>query len=295
MKFWRDLLRRLTSLTIISVLIMTLFSSIAYAKKDQITDKQIDSILQQAGVPQFLMNELDIGTKRFIVENSGDDLQYIGSSKQYFSRNIESGLLEEVDNVNPPGEMTTMAILDADLSLIPIHFNSTYNGVSMVDIYSSFEWLRNPKTGPDGINKDHIAIAVPNGWEIQSGRYACAAQKYDYSLNQGWHWSAPNSSWCGDNGQPTAFGGLYGAAWEFISQGSGDVATPFVKYKGTAKLTMKKVSSTAIKRILTSYNEASSSYWGNYSVTIGWGAASVTFTPTAGTADQKEEDYTWVN
>jgi hypothetical protein len=64
-------------------------------------------------------------------------------------------------------------------------------------------------------------------------------------------------------------------------------------YKGTAKLSMKKVSSDAIKRVVTSYNEAKNNWSGNYSVTIGWGPASVSFTPTSGSNNYKEIDYSW--
>lgn len=284
-------MKRYISLAIVFTLIMTLFSSIASAQKKVYSDGEIDAILRNAGVPLNKINEMEIGTKRVIVENSGEDLEYVGSQPQYFVRNIETGNLEEV-NSSVRG-ISPLAIPAADLKIEIIHFNVAYNGVSMVDIYSSFEWLRNPKTGPDGIDKDHIAIAVPDGWEIQAGKYFCSAQRYDYSLSGGWHWSSPNSAWCGDNGQPTSFGGLYGAAWEFISKGTGDVATPFVKYKGIAKLTMKKKVSSAIHRVISKYNEANKSYWGDYDVTIGWGAASVTFTASEGSADQREVDYTW--
>lgn len=286
-------MKRFISLSIVFMLIMTLLLTISNAESNnqQYTDKEINTILDKAGVPKSLMDELDVSTKRFIVENSGDNLEYVGSKAQYFVRNPETGILEEVET--DPSDISPMAIPSADLKLTPIHFNISINGIQMVEIFSSFEWLRNPKTGPDGINQDHIAIAVPEGWEIQAGRYGCGYQKYDYSINQGWHWSTVSSFGCGDNGTPTEFGGLYGAAWEFVRQGSGDVGIPFIKYKGTVKLTMKKVDPNAIHRIVTSYNEASSNFFGNYSVTLAWGAASVTFTPQQGSSDQREVDYTW--
>lgn len=269
---------------LIFVLSLSVVSSSAFAKGSQkvYNENQLNTFLSKAGVPQDVLNGMDIDTKRFIIENSGEELKFVNSTTDNFVRSLETGELVKVQggsNISPLG-----VISSSDLSLSMSHFQTNYNGTVMDDIYTSFEWLRSgkgPGSSPDGIIKDNIGIAVPDGWEIQSGRYACAVTAWVIDS-----WGYPDSSKC-NNGQPTEYS-LYGASWQF-----GGLTNYATSYKGTAKLTMKKKNSSAINRAVTKYSEAKNNALGNFSVSVGWGPASISYTPSAGSNNTASLDTSW--
>lgn len=276
-------MKKMISLLTVLALTFTISMGTTFAEKTTYTETELNTILTKAEVPQTILEGMDYDLKNFIVTNSGEDLKFADSTTQEYIRDQKTNSLVRSDQMKSLDNIPT-----SDLSLTLLHFVINYNGTNMDDVYNSFEWKKNPSISPDGIYKDNIAIAVPDGWEVQSGKYACATQTYDYTIANGWQWTAPDSSTC-NNGQPVQYH-MYGAAWEFNST---KVAVPGFKFKGTSKLTMKKKNSTAINRVVGAYNEAKSNIFGNYSVTIAFGPASVSFSPNSGSNSYQQIDLTW--
>ncbi|RED52991.1 hypothetical protein [Cohnella lupini] len=225
---------------------------------------------------------MDFLTKNMIIEKSskGSNLRFINSSTDFYARDSQSGKL-----------LAANYISTSDLSIIMYHFNTSYNGVPMDDLYSSFEWLRSgngPSQSPGGFEKDMIGIAVPDGWEIQSDKYACAATAYVAPTGG---WGNPTSAFCSKgNGEPVEYS-LYGAAWQF----DGNYSSTNTYYKGTVGLTMKKKLSTAINRAVSKYSEAKNNSSGYFAVGVTWGPVSITYYPTGGSSNNEaSKDITWL-
>lgn len=272
--------------TLVVMLVCSLaFSGLTFAEDSKYSEAELNQILLDSGMPQDVLNSLDFNEKSLIVTESGEDLKYKGSSQSAYRVNATTG---ELELLSTDSRVSPYSISSADLTFGIQHFSVSINGVAMDEIYASFEWKNPPADSPTGIQKDSIAIAVPEGWEIQSGRYAGAIQRWETYAN-GSRWSSVTSSGVGNSGNPSGYS-LYGASWDF----SGDFAsTWFSKYKGTVKLTMKKKSSSAVNRVVAKYIQAKNNTWGNYSVSVAWGPLSVTFTPKAGSNDDASVDLSW--
>jgi hypothetical protein len=277
---------------VMSLVLSVNVSLVSASEPTSYTEDELNTIFRNAGFPEDLIASIDSDKKQYIVNNSGQNFAYTTYSSTEFVHNTETGDLEEVDTP-ASGEIGAMDIPRSELIVETLPVKIITGGVTYYDIYGSFTWVRNPKISPDGIYKDHIAIAVPDGYEIQDNAYTCAAQRYDYTASGGWAWTSPNSSWCGSSGQPTTYPTLYGAGWQFLN--TSGTAVPGLKYKGTAKLRVRKVDSGAINRAITSYNEARNSALGNYNVSVSFGPASISFSPTQGTSDKGEDDAVWTN
>ncbi|MDR9855646.1 hypothetical protein RJP21_18700 [Paenibacillus sp. VCA1] len=260
----------------------TALSGLSSADPAKRSEAELNSILLKSGMPQESINSLDYDTKSFIIQESGENLVFGGSSKQDFKMDQETGELTEIPEIKgvilPQDYIPT-----ADLTLTLNHFTSA----GLDEIYSSFEWRTNPAMNPDGIYKDNFAIAVPDGWEIQSGKYAGAAQSWDVYLDHS-EWSTPDSAMV-NNGQPSNYS-QYGASWSFSGDHSKRILT---KYKGTVKLTMKKKVSTANQRVTTKYSQSRNNAFGSYGVQLAWGALSVVFNSSPGSNDEASMDLTW--
>lgn len=281
--------RKIISIMAILSLVISMNTGLVLANSENTknySESNLNDILLNSGMPQNLLDTLDNDQKTFIIENSGENLEFVAYSTDELATNPVTGEIEKVSEIK---EVQPHYIPSTELKLTMLNFNIESNGIPLVEVYSNFEWLRNPKISPDGIYKDHIGIAVPEGWEIQSNKYAGTAQVYDYSLANGWHWSSPKSSWVGNNGNPSHFGGLYGAAWEFNS----DAGFPGLKYKGMVKLSMKKKDNKALHRAVSYYNEAKNDWTSSYSVSLQFGPASISFTPNKGSLETREQDHDW--
>lgn len=270
----------------LSVVMMLSLSTSIFADSEQkktYTEEELNEILTTAGVPSDLLIEMDFWDKQFIIDNSGEDLIYGGHSATNFAVNPVTNKLEEIEvsEVSPYG-----FIPPADFSIVATHFNVIYNGVHMEDIYAQWEWhdLGTMNKNGLGIKGDHVGIAVPTDYEIQTNRYACGYQTKDSVWGGGW--SSTKS--CGYSGDPQDKSSVYGAAWELPKT----EIDQFDYYKGSTKLSAKK-SSSAIKRATVKYSQGFENIWGNYSVSIQYGPASVNFTPTTGSNDTASDDVTW--
>ncbi|KRF20052.1 hypothetical protein [Paenibacillus sp. Soil787] len=270
---------------LVLVLALSVVSSSVFAKETRkvYTEDQVNTLLTQAGVPQDVLNGMDVDTKKFIIENSGDNkLKFVNSSTENFVRDPQTGrLVKQSDSSSIKNFSPLDYIPSSDLKLNLYHFVTNYSGTNMDDIYSSFEWLTTPSASPEGIVKDNFGIAVPDGWQIQSGKYACAVQAWVTNS-----WGNPNSSLC-NNGQPVDYS-LYGASWQF---GGGAIYTTY--YKGTSKLTMVKTNPNAVNRVVTKYSESIENSSGNYNVTVAFGPVEIQYTPSTGSNNVASLDLSW--
>ncbi|MGC6586657.1 hypothetical protein ACPV3A_17020 [Paenibacillus sp. Dod16] len=239
------------------------------------TEDELDQILTDSGMTDRDLQELDFYEKEFIVQSSGEDLEFLGTSSTYYIQDSQTGELKPVgDGIQP------LAI--PSLKVEATSYGVVVGGVQMRDIYASFEWLQVPSMSPTGIYKDSIGISLPGGWEIQSSRYSGAVQ---VKLISGWQ--PTTSSGVGTNGQPSEHH-MYGAVWNIGS--SHGTPNP---YKGTVKLTARKTTSSASNRTIATYIQAHNDPLGNYQASFTFGPLSITPTPSKGKADKATDDFSW--
>ncbi|WP_433938519.1 hypothetical protein [Paenibacillus lautus] len=274
-------MKKKLSLLVLSLILLLSTSSSIFASPSGFTESELDTIFEKAGTPQELINQMDYYTKLFIVENSGEDFEFSSNSTSLykFDSTLDTFIEVKETDIQPLGYIPS-----TDMSLSMYTFNVTVNGVAMKEIYSQFEWLNKPKDFPAGIGKDNLGIALPGGYEIQSGRYACAVQT---KLEKNDAWGAASSSRC--TNQSPVVNNLYGAVWEF----SASQNYLNIYYKGTVKLTARTVSSNPVKRAVSRYSQARENALGNYGVSIGIGAASISYTPKSGSNDTMDADTNW--
>lgn len=256
------------------------------------SEQQLDETLLEAGTPPELINQIELDTKRQIVENGGEDFNFSNTFHQSFSRDDESG------DLVPQNEMTEgvapLNIPRSDLVFNIYSFEVYVNGVLNHDVYADFEWLQSgtgPSTNPQGVVKDIISIAIPDGWEIQAGDYHCALYSSMFTGGIGWGaWAGHGTEGCGDNnGDPHSSGySLYGAAWQL--GGANYISSPLPRVKGTVKLRMKKVDPNAVNRVIVKYMEAKNNILGNFTFGLAWGALSVSFNGSSGSVNEASQD-----
>jgi hypothetical protein len=272
------------------LLMLSMMASSAFASSNKIItdEQQLNTLLTKVGTPAEVINGLQYYAKYNLINKTGADLKFDRYSKESYTRNSVTGKLNPITNVSlhSNGLMSPMGFISpTDLSIVLAHFTYTSGGITYHDVYSSFEWFNSPASGPPGIDKDQIGIAVPTDWEIQSTGYACAVQTATY-IGPGWTtWTSPDSSKCGVSGQPQSHE-IYGASWELHG------GTTIQKFKGTAHLVMRNKGSLT-NRVTSKYMEAHSNPLGNFSVSIGYGPGSVTYTPSSGSTDELSNELVW--
>jgi hypothetical protein len=287
-----------SAITLFSVILLTSgFSAVVSAEevskspKIQYTDIEINNILLDAGTPYEILNTMDSDYKREIVSTSGVDLVYQNTTTSEFSRDETTGSLEE-KIPTPSGEFSPMSISPSDLKLSVQRYTTVSNGTTYHELYGYWEWLQGgsgPATGPGGIIKDSIGLAIPDGWEIQSTRYS-AAWSYSWYFNGAWTgWSAAQTSGIGFNGQPDVIN-MYGASWEIQNQNY--LGVQGYTYKGSVHLKMKNKGGT-INRALLKYSEARTNVLGQFGVDVSWGPVSISYSPTSGSNEEASKDLSW--
>ncbi|WP_168123874.1 hypothetical protein [Paenibacillus sp. HB172176] len=257
------------------------------------SDEDINQILINSGMPEEKVEQTDIDLKRAIIRDNGENLSYTGSENKDYKYDFQ-GKLVEVEQLQTSGGITTMgAISSADLSFTVLVFDGT--GTNVKEIYGGWQWNTTgngpSETAPQGVYKDVMAIAIPDGWEIQSNSYSSEIYKNerDPYTSQPTTWQLLSGGY-DNNGQPATDGyDLYGAAWRMSSAAS----SPFAWFKGHVHFDMKKVQSDAINRVLVKYMEAQSNPFTGFSATLGWTPLSVTYTPTNGSTNIGSLDYTF--
>ncbi|MGV7115201.1 hypothetical protein [Paenibacillus kyungheensis] len=258
------------------------------------TESQLNQILSDAGASQSLLTEIDYEQKLAIVADAGENLSISSGGSTAYTRNDVTGELEPIKPPSPD-EFTTLAISRADLYVNAQHVSSVKNGKTIHKIIGYFRWEesgRGPKPGPGGVVKDSIGLAVADGYQIIQDGYSASYSSNTFGINGKYNgWTPYKTTGLGDNGQPDT-SELYGASWQF--RNVTPLASGITLFKGSVSMSMiKKGGASTVNRAIVKYNEANSNALGNFSVSVAFGPASVTFTPSAGSADNASDDEDW--
>lgn len=207
------------------------------------TSEEIDAFFENASVPKEKINELDDELKKFIINNSGGNIEYVEVIK------------EEV--VVPYANGYTIS--EDDLSLSVVVFK---NG-NQLDIYPVYEWLT--PTKPKG--KDYFGYAASNSYSAVPNERS----------NGIWYKLEASDSW--ENGGSATYTGssLYGYEHSGSSLGSPD----FELYiKGCFYYKVDIESSNPVKKIAMSYVH-DKSWFSSVSYGVSYGPASISVTPSS--------------
>ena len=237
------------SLLLILCLLATLFvDQKALARTgnlENLTEAQLDTILQNAKVPDEKLEDMDIELKRFIIETSGTDMEYVETVRE--------------DTVK-----TRAGEYEIPTSQLKLEVYAFRSG-NILSIYPLYEWLVPIK--PKG--KDFFGYATSNSYSVRPGERS----------NIIWTKFINDTDW-DDNGPATyTASSLYG----YQHRGS-TLGTPDAKlyFRGNFHYKVDIDSSNPIKKIALAYVHDTSS-GGNYSYGISYGPASISITPTSTT------------
>jgi hypothetical protein len=263
--------RKTAATFLLSTLFLTTLGSSASAvpAAKPYTEQELNRILINAGVPVTVLSQMDFENKRFIVKNSGENLKFKGSHLSKFEHNQDGSFTTLGAPSNGVSIEGTIPTSDMDLSTY-VFYNSSNS--SMYDVYSSFEWNK-----LYDIDNDHIGIAVPEQWVIQSGSYTSETYYQTiYLHNSGLGWV----SWDASGGRPYQID-LYGADWNYNTPIGINGEDPGNMYwKGTVKYTMKS-SGSAQNRVVSKYASVTGG-WGSAAIEVGIGPATVQYSPPSG-------------
>ncbi|MGO4695409.1 hypothetical protein AB4Z50_14140 [Paenibacillus sp. 2TAB26] len=270
--------KRVVSLLVVPALLISILlpssSSVVSAdentSKEVYSEKQIDGILTNAGVPEDVLAKMDYDEKSFVISKSGENLKYSGSGESFFHKNID-GTLTEIPS-NPDGVSTRGTIPTTDLILGLQAFVVTVNGVKMVDIYPSFEWKI-----VESVNNDTMAAAIADGWEVQgSDKTSCRVQEAFFITGTSWFDASPSD--CG--GAPSN-AASYGYSWSSLRSNDDNSSW---RAKGTSWFRAKKINSNASNKVIMNYaHDTKVSSYATYGVNIS--AFSVSYSVVKGSID----------
>ncbi|MEM4992996.1 hypothetical protein WKH56_10645 [Priestia sp. SB1] len=278
----------LSFLLITSFLLLLLPGDTFANNNNNLSEQKMDKILINSGYPRGQLSNLNFFEKRMIIENSGTNLKFDNLYTETYQQNSVTGKLTKI---NPNKVHKLDNIPTTTLKLTFQSFDMLVNKKYYKDIYLTYEWKSTPGNsfyGRYGISRDSIGIAVPKDWNIIAGQYSCGSQtKYN---NKG-SWYDSTSTWCPntDTKRPTEIN-MYGASWQFKKDTIGNRGVKSV-YKGTVKLRMQALKSKAQRRVVGKYAQSVPDVFGGYSVSVGWGPASITYTPTTGKTNQQPIDF----
>jgi len=288
----------LKSCLIVCLLFSTLTGVAVAAPSDSAanySEEKLNQILRKAGTPDDVIATMEFELKKRVVSESGKNLEFGSMTETEFYRDEATGNL--IKAPESTGSISPLASIPRTDLIFRIYDFAAYIGsTKYVDVYGGFEWLQSgngPESGPAGVNKDIVAITIPDGWEIQAGNYSCDLYYSQYFGGIGWSsWTHNGTSGCGSNsGNPHSSGySLYGAAWQLGGDARSDLN--FVVWKGSVKLRMKKVNSSAINRVIVEYMEAKNNIFGNWTFGLAWSALSVSYTGSAGSVNEANADHT---
>lgn len=229
----------------------------AEEKSKNVSEEKIDKFLKKAGAPDDLLERWEYDQKLDLFNKGKEStIKFDTTKTSDYVRDEKTGeLIESSEEQQPSGDFSTMATISKDKLKVSHDIWSMYsNGVKYKSVYANYEWV-NTKYG--GTKGDKLAIAVPSGWAIKAGSYACKEFQSGWPAN-GYTYKAN----CGGGTYDLDF---YGAVWSLTR-------TDYVWHKGWAGLDMKRTSSSAQLRVLSKYVEDSGN---STSWSIGWGPMSV--------------------
>lgn len=221
--------------------ITTYAARAAYLNPSNMTEEQLDEVLEAAEVPETELEEMDVELKRFIIENSGTNIEYVET-------------VREEDATLRSGEYT---IPDNELKIDVYAFRSG----NILSIYPLYEWLKPVKP----VGKDYF------GYSTSSSYSAIANER----SNMIWTKFSASDDW-GEGGTATyTASSLYGYQHRGSSLGRPDVK---MYIKGNFHYKVDINASNPIKKIVLAYAHDTTA-GASYSYGITYNAASITVTP----------------
>ncbi|MFC9775045.1 hypothetical protein [Paenibacillus chitinolyticus] len=268
---------------------LLILPSAGFAKENEKVN--YDEIFKKAGYPTESYAKLDQFQKEMIIRESGNNLKFISTKTEEYEQNPSTGELIKIDPDKIKGITTNAYIPVTTLKLtLDVFQGSSEN---QRDVYESFEWLKNPST--HGISRDSIGISVDSGWTIQSGKYSAGVQAnyWNPDKNRYEGWSDASDFWVPNPSTKTpSETNLYGASWSFKQVTGGNFNAKNL-WKGTVKLSMIKTNTNAVGRVVGRYAQSVPNFLGEYSFSIGWGPASISYNPKSGSVNTHDIDLTW--
>lgn len=171
--------------------------------------------------------------------------------------------------INP--DINIRTISSSDLKVSHDIWDLFSGGEKYKSVYANYQWyMVSSLSGFHRTFNDKIGIAVPSGWEVQAQSYRCA--EFQSGTGPG------NGTQKGNCNGGTYSLNYYGAAWELTG-------TDKVWHNGWVNLNMKRISSSAQNKVISTY---AADYTSGGSITFGvqWGPLTLSFTPNSSSSDQ---------
>lgn len=231
-----------------------LFSLTTFSSFGTNVDVDLDTYLDNIGVPDDVIAELTEEQKQLIFETSANEnLTFCGFDTREFTI-TEDGVLKEISK----NQQTRDAIPSSDLTLSVMGFNSYSDAHGYTySIYPLFRWHRVTK-----VNNDTFAFSMYPGWETIPGERSLR-------LNL-----------CNENGSPqqTTSVGVSLASYSGYAFTVDTTTGAFDGfYIGGAYMKIKKTSSTASPNISMLYaHDTRPLFTASYGINLGAGSISIT-------------------
>lgn len=220
------------------------------------TSEQIDAFFEKANVPEQKIEELDDELKKFIISNSGTNIEYV------------EVIREEI--VAPRANGYTISTTELSLSVV------VFKSGNQLEIYPTYEWLT--PTKPKG--KDYFGYAV-------SSSYSAVPNERS---NRIWYKLDVDDAWTVSGSATYTGSSIYGYEHSGSSLGSPD----FKLYlKGCFYYKVDIDSSNPVKKIAMSYVH-DKSWFSSVSYGVSYGPASISITPSSSNVGYQNGVF-WLN
>ncbi|HET7628666.1 MAG TPA: hypothetical protein VFK44_09790 [Bacillales bacterium] len=237
------------------------------------SEKKVDKILLNIGVPQTVINEWEFPKKLKLAQKAKKNkkIKFVKHIEKDYYVNSE-GQLEAVPKHSATGISTmssTIPETDLTLSFDVVDLYTKYG------VYGNFHWL----TSVD-LDGDRMGMAVNEDWNLIAGSYAC--HNYWKPLADSVWYDGGN---CG--GRPLTID-VYGADWN-VENFPGENNVEAKRAKGYIYFEMSPSDPYAYRRVISQYCHDNTS-GGTSSISVTIGPLSVSHTTSSGSISKAAED-----
>ena len=239
-------MKQIVKLTLMLVMCFSFITIVnANEVNGEISIQEIDQILIEANTPQSVIDKLDDEMKKFIYSNSGEDIEYIETTK------------EASDGINMRASGYQISSNDLELSVL------AFKVQGQIDIYPSYEWKKTVK--PNG--KDYFAYSVTDSYSVVPGKRS----------NQAWYRNRTNQAW--QEGATMAYTRSQFTGYEHQGITLGKPAGACY-IRGNAYMRVDIDRSNPVKKIAIAYVHDTSTS-SSFSYGVSYGVASIGVTPSS--------------
>ncbi|KAB3587254.1 hypothetical protein [Turicibacter sanguinis] len=241
-------MKQIVKLTLIFVMCFSFITTVnASEVNEEISIQEIDQILIEANTPQSVIDTLDDEMKKFIYSNSGEDIEYIETTK------------EDSEGINMRASGYQISSNDLELSVLAFKVQ----GQNQVDIYPSYEWKTMVK--PNG--KNYFAYSVTDSYSVVPGKRS----------NQAWYRNRTNQAW--QEGATMAYtrSQITGYEHQGITLGK-PAGAGYIR--GNAYMRVDIDRSNPVKKIAIAYVHDTSTS-SSFSYGVSYGIATIGVTPSS--------------